>query len=382
MAPCDQEGIFKMKKIFFFALLAAAFLGFSPMTASAEEAKCIPSPGCPCPMKNIIKNQADLVRTKDAGMKKEIITKPPSAKRLACTDQAIAKVTGALGKMFSNMSFDPSLTGGANNTAFCGLVSYPSLPTVNLAGQLGSMLPDLMSLIPGFQLQVCTPPVPPIPNFATGFGGSIAGCSIMSSIGMPQVPKPPPLCIKIETPGMNCLAIKGQWTGNPGSIKASGIVEGAPYTTFEDLLETIGDGATAKIGDHYKQQLDNDRAILVRAKNDMMKMKGPGLIDSWKTSPSFGANATVDDVIEEMGKNPPTTAGTGTSATLPHCLPAIPNPTPDLPALPAFPPISTDLPAFDQPQTPQIPPLPSQGGGLSLGGQNPISGIPGVSCIP
>ncbi|MCE9507869.1 MAG: hypothetical protein K8R48_06090 [Alphaproteobacteria bacterium] len=374
-----------MKKIFFFALLAAAFIGFSPVTVFAEEAAKPCPVGCDCSkggIRDMMEHQADLVQTKDAGMKKEVITKPASAKRLACTDQAIAKVTGALGKMFSNMSFNPSLTGGASNTAFCGLVSYPSLPSINLAGQLGAMLPDLMSLIPGFQLQVCTPPVPSPPNFSIGFGGSIAGCSIMSSIGAPQVPKPPPVCIKIETPGMNCLAIKGQWSGNPNSIKASGIVQGAPYTTFKDLLESVGDGATAKIGDHYKQQLDSDRAILVRAKNDLENTKEPGLTKSWKKPPSFGANASVDDVIQEMGKNPPTTSGTGTSASLPHCLPAIPNPTPDLPALPAFPPISTDLPSFDMPQTPQVPPIPSLGGGLSLGGGNPIAGIPGVNCIP
>jgi hypothetical protein len=373
-----------MKKIFFAALLAAAFLSFLPAGAFAEEKKCpdpLP-PGCSCDNLKAQKAQADLVRSENKAKESQIVTEPASSKRLACTDQAIAKVTGALGKMFSNMSLGGGLSMGGNNTAFCGLVSYPSLPTINLAGQLGSMLPDLMSLIPAFQLQVCTPPAPSPPNFSLGFGGSIAGCSILSSIGAPQLPKPPIVCIKIETPGMNCLAIKGQWSGHEGSYKANGIVTGAPYTTFEDLLETIGDGATAKMGDNYKQQLDNDRAILVRAKNELMNMKEPGLTDSWKTSPSFGANTSVDDVIKEMGKNPPKTAGTGTSASLPHCLPAIPNVMPDLPALPSLPPISTDLPSFDQPQTPQIPPLPQGSGGVSLGGGNPISGIPGVNCIP
>jgi len=305
-----------MKKIFFLSLLLAVFFSFP---AFAEESKqCPPGSGCDCGpdgksgVLGIMKNQAEVKQAEDSGNTKEIVKKPAKGKELVCLDKALALLTGFLGNAFSNNVLQLSPSQGANNTAFCGLVSYPSLPSLNLAMKLALAMPDLSGLIPGFSIRYCMPPFPPLPPISASMGGSLGTCNISTSVGFtPQMPGP--LCGELALPGYQCDAIKKLWSGGPDSIEGSGVTAGTAYMNLKTLLQTQSDkygempqGTKDKyeaMGESYKKQMENNSAKLKRAWEDLKKLKDPEQPDglkSWKPSPMFGAQTNVQDILDQI----------------------------------------------------------------------------------
>ncbi len=309
------------------ALPAVALAQSGPLSGSGSSASVSASgncpPGCNCDVMNKIIDQSQVARVRDHATMHQIMEqprdtgsssstetngKPMSNLDLACFDQAL-KLSSLLSGIFSALKM-PNISASISQGSFCGILQYPNGINASIGTHLNSLIgawrPNWANLLPALNFSMCTPPV----NFQLphlSLGGSLGGCLPNINLGGNTLSPFKPVCVHLNTPGVNCNALSSFWKGGNHSAKGNGIIPGVPYMNMKDFLNSQAQTASndianvTKIGTFFKQQVSqpNAQTILQRALNNLGTLQ-PGHLPSWPTVPNVSANSNVHDIIQSM----------------------------------------------------------------------------------